>query len=74
MSAATAAPTRMDWNANASDPAEMGEACHGHAVLDLLHEFLGSKVAPLRNPISRRMVYELMVRSRTRALSERVYR
>ncbi|PXA83083.1 class I SAM-dependent methyltransferase [Caulobacter sp. D4A] len=37
-------------------------------------EFLGSKVARLHNPISRRMVYELMVRSGMRALSERVYR
>ncbi len=37
-------------------------------------EFLGSKVARLHNPISRRMVYELMVRSGMRAFSERVYR
>ncbi len=37
-------------------------------------EFLGSKVARLHNPISRRMVYELMVRSGMSALSERVYR
>lgn len=37
-------------------------------------EFLGSKVARLHNPISRRMVYELMVRSGMGAFSERVYR
>lgn len=37
-------------------------------------EFLGAKVTRLHNPISRRMVYELMVRSGMRALSERVYR
>lgn len=37
-------------------------------------EFLGSKVARLHNPISRRMVYELMVRSGMSAFSERVYR
>lgn len=37
-------------------------------------EFLGSKVARLHNRISRRMVYELMVRSGMRAISERVYR
>lgn len=37
-------------------------------------EFLGSKVARLHNPMSRRMVYELMVRSGMSALSERVYR
>jgi len=37
-------------------------------------EFLGSKVARLHNPISRRMVYELMIRSGMSAFSERVYR
>jgi len=37
-------------------------------------EFLGAKVTRLHNPISRRMVYELMMRSGMRALSERVYR
>ena len=37
-------------------------------------EFLGSKVARLHNPISRRMLYELMVRSGMSAFSERVYR
>lgn len=37
-------------------------------------EFLGSKVARLHNPMSRRMVYELMIRSGMRAFSERVYR
>ncbi|NLS05824.1 class I SAM-dependent methyltransferase [Rhizobium sp. P32RR-XVIII] len=37
-------------------------------------EFLGSRVARLHNPISRRMVYELMVRSGMSAFSERVYR
>ncbi|WP_349434523.1 class I SAM-dependent methyltransferase [Pararhizobium sp. A13] len=37
-------------------------------------EFLGSKVARLHNPFSRRMVYELMVRSGMSAFSERVYR
>ncbi|WP_037076836.1 class I SAM-dependent methyltransferase [Neorhizobium vignae] len=37
-------------------------------------EFLGSQVARLHNPMSRRMVYELMVRSGMRAFSERVYR
>ena len=37
-------------------------------------EFLGSKVARLHNPMSRRMVYELMIRSGMRKFSERVYR
>ncbi|MCV9960533.1 class I SAM-dependent methyltransferase [Pararhizobium sp. BT-229] len=37
-------------------------------------EFLGSKVARLHNPISRRMVYELMIRSGMSAFSERAYR
>ncbi|MFB9947694.1 class I SAM-dependent methyltransferase [Rhizobium puerariae] len=37
-------------------------------------EFLGSNVARLHNPMSRRMVYELMVRSGMSAFSERVYR
>jgi len=37
-------------------------------------EFLGSKVARLHNPIGRRMVYELMIRSGMSAFSERVYR
>jgi len=37
-------------------------------------EFLGTKVTRLHNPLSRRMVYELMVRSGMSALSERVYR
>ncbi|MGA1833514.1 class I SAM-dependent methyltransferase [Rhizobium wenxiniae] len=37
-------------------------------------DFLGSKAVRLHNPIARRMVYEMMVRSGMRALSERVYR
>ncbi|WP_117191729.1 class I SAM-dependent methyltransferase [Rhizobium terrae] len=37
-------------------------------------EFLGSKVARLHNPMNRRMVYELMMRSGMGAFSERVYR
>jgi hypothetical protein len=37
-------------------------------------EFLGSKVARLQNPIGRRMLYELMIRSGMSAFSERVYR
>jgi hypothetical protein len=37
-------------------------------------EFLGSKAVRLHNPLSRRMVYEVMIRSGMRSLSERVYR
>jgi hypothetical protein len=37
-------------------------------------EFLGSKAIRLHNPMGRRMVYEVMVRSGMRSLSERVYR
>jgi hypothetical protein len=37
-------------------------------------EFLGSKAIRLHNPMARRMVYEVMVRSGMRSLSERVYR
>ncbi|SFB52770.1 Methyltransferase domain-containing protein [Rhizobium sp. NFR07] len=37
-------------------------------------EFLGSKAIRLHNPMTRRMVYEVMVRSGMRSLSERVYR
>ncbi len=42
----------------------------GHVETD----FLGSKAIRLHNPMGRRMVYELMVRSGMRAFSERVYR
>ncbi|TNM62749.1 class I SAM-dependent methyltransferase [Aliirhizobium smilacinae] len=37
-------------------------------------DFLGSKAIRLHNPMARRMVYEMMVRSGMRSLSERVYR
>jgi hypothetical protein len=37
-------------------------------------EFLGSKAVRLHNPLSRRMVYEVMIRSGMRSFSERVYR
>lgn len=37
-------------------------------------DFLGSNAIRLHNPITLRMVYELMIRSGMRALSERVYR
>jgi hypothetical protein len=37
-------------------------------------EFMGSKVAHLNNPMGRRMVYELMVRSGMSAFAERAYR
>lgn len=37
-------------------------------------DFLGSKAVRLHNPMARRMVYEMMVRSGMRSLSERVYR
>jgi hypothetical protein len=37
-------------------------------------EFLGSKTVRLHNPIGRRMLYELMIHTGMRGLSERVYR
>lgn len=37
-------------------------------------DFLGSKAVRLHNPMARRMVYEVMVRSGMRSLSERAYR
>lgn len=37
-------------------------------------QFLGSKVARLHNPLGRRILYELMVRSGMSVFSERVYR
>lgn len=37
-------------------------------------DFLGSKAIRLHNPMARRMIYEMMVRSGMRSLSERVYR
>ncbi len=37
-------------------------------------DFLGSKAIGLHDPMARRMVYEMMVRSGMRSLSERVYR
>ena len=37
-------------------------------------EFIGSKVAHLNNPMGRRMVYELMMRSGMSAFAERAYR
>lgn len=37
-------------------------------------EFLGSKVTRLHNPMGRRMIYELMIRSGLTNFSERIYR
>ncbi len=52
----------------------IGEAADLIAFDHVETDFLGSKAIRLHNPMGRRMVYEMMVRSGMRSLSERVYR
>lgn len=52
----------------------IGEAPDLRAFGHVETQFLGSKVARLHNPMRRRILYELMMRSGMSALSERAYR
>ncbi|MGK6312087.1 class I SAM-dependent methyltransferase [Neorhizobium sp. DT-125] len=52
----------------------ISEAPNLRAFEHLETQFLGSKVARLHNPMHRRILYELMIRSGMAALSERAYR